>query len=102
MLRRGWGMAIVRGRSMMPTLRDGERLLVNYGRLPNVGEITVVRFDDVVAIKRLSLREGDEWWFSRDNTAEGVDSWTRGVPSRSEDILGTAVLRIWPRTGRLR
>lgn len=99
---RRWGIAIVRGRSMLPTLRHGDRLLVAYGRAPRVGEIAVVRFDDVVAIKRLTLRDGDEWWFSRDNSAEGVDSWTRGVPSGSEDILGTAVLRVWPRTGRLR
>ena len=102
MLTRRWGIAIVRGRSMLPTLRDGDRLLVDYGRSPRVGEIAVVRFDDVLAIKRLALREGDEWWFSRDNSAEGVDSWTRGVPSRSADVQGTALLRIWPRTGRLR
>lgn len=87
---------------MLPTLRDGDRLLVAYGRLPRVGEIAVVRFDKVVAIKRLSLHEGDEWWFGRDNGAEGVDSWTRGVPSAAEDVLGTVLLRIWPRTGRLR
>jgi len=102
MLMRRWGIAIVHGRSMLPTLRDGDRLLVAYGRPPRVGEIAVVRFDEVVAIKRLTLRDGEEWWFSRDNSAEGVDSWTRGVPSGSEDILGTAVLRVWPRTGRLR
>ena len=102
MLTRRFGLAIVRGRSMLPTLRDGDRLLVSHGRLPRVGEIAVVRMDDVVAIKRLSLHEGDEWWFSRDNNAEGVDSWTRGMASSSEDIVGTAVLRLWPRTGRLR
>lgn len=99
---RRWGVALVRGRSMMPTLRHGDRILVAYGRSPRVGEIAVVRFDDIVAIKRLTLHNGDEWWFSRDNSAEGVDSWTRGVPSAAEDILGTALLRIWPRTGRLR
>ena len=102
MLTRRVGLAIVRGRSMLPTLREGDRLLVIHGRLPRVGEIAVVRFDDVVAIKRLALHEGADWWFSRDNGAEGVDSWTRGVPSQAEDIVGTAVLRIWPRTGRLR
>ncbi len=102
MLTPRWGIAVVRGRSMLPTLRDGDRLLVRYGRVPRPGEIAVVRFDRVIAIKRLSLRDGDEWWFSRDNSAEGVDSWTRGVPSATEDIVGTAVLRIWPRTGRPR
>ena len=102
MLTRRLGLAVVRGRSMLPTLRDGDRLLVVHGRLPRVSEIAVVRFDDVVAIKRLTLQQGGEWWFSRDNGAEGVDSWTRGVPSTDDDIVGTAVLRIWPRTGRLR
>jgi len=86
---------------MNPTLREGDRLLISYRRRPRVGQIALVRFDDVVAIKRLSLLENDQWWFSRDNSAEGVDSWTRGVPSTSADVLGTAVLRVWPRTGRL-
>ena len=33
-MRRGlasWGLAVVRGRSMQPTLRDGDRLLVRHG-----------------------------------------------------------------------
>lgn len=102
MLTRRLGLAVVRGRSMQPTLRDGDRLLVLHGRLPRVGEIAVVRFDDVLVIKRLTLRDGEEWWFSRDNGAEGVDSWTRGAPSTRADIVGTALLRLWPRTGRLR
>ncbi|GAC1379397.1 MAG: hypothetical protein NVSMB48_02840 [Marmoricola sp.] len=102
MLMRRLGIAIVRGRSMLPTLHDGDRLLIVHGRMPRVGEIAVVRFDEVTAIKRLSLRDGDEWWFSRDNRAEGVDSWTRGAASAPADVIGTAVLRLWPRTGRLR
>ena len=48
------GIAVVRGRSMTPTLRDGDRLLVRYGATPRAGRLAVVRFaDGVVAVKRL-------------------------------------------------
>lgn len=86
---------------MLPSLRDGDRLLIRYGRLPTNNQVAVVRFDDVLVIKRLSLRDQDEWWFSRDNVAEGVDSWTRGMPSVTSDVLGTAVARLWPRPRHL-
>lgn len=99
--RRRWGIAVVRGRSMLPTFRDGDRLLIRYGRLPQKDQVAVVRFDDILVIKRLSLHDGDEWWFSRDNPSEGVDSWTRGMPSVTSDVLGTAVVRFWPRLRRL-
>lgn len=97
MTRQRWGFAIVRGRSMQPTLHDGDRLLVRHGRLPRVGELALVNFDGVVVIKRLETRDDDGWWFSRDNPSEGVDSWSRGMASVTSDVLGTAIARVWPR-----
>ena len=32
-----WGLAVVRGRSMQPTLHDGDRLLVRHGAAPRAG-----------------------------------------------------------------
>ena len=32
-----WGLAVVRGRSMQPTLYDGDRLLVRHGAAPREG-----------------------------------------------------------------
>lgn len=91
------GIAVVRGRSMQPTLSDGDRLLVVHGRPPRPGQVVVARLPSgVLAVKRATTREADGWWLDRDNEAEGVDSWQVGaVPDR--DVLAVAVARLWPR-----
>ncbi len=95
------GMAIVRGRSMTPTLYDGDRLLVRYGATPRPGQVAVVRFaDGVVAVKRLDHRSSDGWWVVRDNAFEGRDSWSAGAIGE-DGVLGLVVGRIWPRPGPL-
>jgi hypothetical protein len=97
-----WGLAVVRGRSMEPTLRDGDRLLVRYAATPRVGQVAVVRFaDGVLAVKRLALHDADGWWVSRDNPAEGRDSWSAG-PVADRGLLGVAAARLWPRPRLLR
>ncbi|MQA25408.1 MAG: peptidase S24 [Micromonosporaceae bacterium] len=91
-----WGLAVVRGRSMLPTLRDGDRLLVRYGAAPKIGGLAVVRLPDgVVAVKRVVRREADGWWVERDNPAEGVDSWSAGAIPDS-DVVARVVRRVWP------
>ena len=96
------GMAVVRGRSMSPTLVDGDRLLVLHGAAPRPGRVAVVRFaDGVVAVKRLDHHDADGWWVSRDNPAEGRDSWSAGaVPD--EHVLAVVLARIWPRPRAVR
>lgn len=91
-----FGIAVVRGRSMQPTLRPGDRLLVRYGGTPAAGRIAVVRLPDgVVAVKRLDLLADDGWWVSRDNPREGVDSWCAG--RAVDEVLAVALCRVWPR-----
>jgi len=106
-MRRGaWGMAVVRGRSMQPTVYDGDRLLVRHGVEPRIGDLAVVRLPDgshgsggVVAVKRVTMRQRDGWWVERDNPAEGVDSWRVGaIPDR--DVLAVVVARLWPQRRR--
>ena len=91
------GLAVVRGRSMAPTLREGDRLLVRHGAQPRPGGLVVVRLPDgVVAVKRATRRETDGWWVERDNPAEGVDSWSVGaIPDR--DVVARVLARVWPR-----
>ena len=91
-----FGLAVVRGRSMEPTLYDGDRLLVDYRRPVRAGRIVVVRLPDgVVAVKRATRRESGGWWVERDNPREGVDSWSVGaIPER--DVLSVVLLRLWP------
>lgn len=91
------GVAVVRGRSMEPTLHEGDRLLVRHGARPRVGRMAVVRLPDgVVAVKRVVRREPDGgWWVERDNPREGVDSWTVGaIPD--EAVVARVVTRLWP------
>ena len=97
------GLAVVRGRSMQPSLYDGDRLLVLHGVAPRPGRLVVVRLPDgVVAVKRAHHRHADGWWVERDNPREGVDSWLVGaVPD--ERVLARVLLPVWPwRRGGLR
>ncbi len=91
-----WGLAVVRGRSMRPTLHDGDRLLVRHGAAPRAGDLVVVRLPDgVVAVKRATTRRDGGWWVERDNPAEGVDSWQVGAIPEA-DVLAVVRLRVWP------
>ncbi|HET6627917.1 MAG TPA: S24 family peptidase [Nocardioidaceae bacterium] len=90
------GLAVVRGRSMQPTLYDGDRLVVRHGAVARPGRLVVVRLPDgVVAVKRATRREPGGWWVERDNRAEGVDSWVVGaIPD--PDLLAVVLCRVWP------
>jgi nickel-type superoxide dismutase maturation protease len=99
---RGFGIVVVRGTSMEPNLRDGDRLLVRWGdRRARPGAVAVVRLPDrPLSIKRLAFREPDGWWVERDNPAVGVDSWQVGaIPDA--DLIGVALLRLSPSPGRI-
>jgi signal peptidase I len=91
-----WGLAVVRGRSMQPTLYDGDRLLVRHGATPRAGDVVVVRLPDgVVAVKRATTRRDGGWWVERDNPDEGVDSWLVGaIPE--DAVLAVVRARVWP------
>ena len=92
-------MAVVRGRSMLPTLREGDRLLVRYGASPRPGSLVVVRLPDrPLSVKRATHREADGWWVERDNPAEGVDSWLVGAIPEG-DVVAVVLARLWPRPG---
>ena len=91
-----FGVAVVRGRSMQPTLYAGDRLLVLHAGRPRAGRLVVVRLPDgVVAVKRAVRREPGGWWVERDNPAEGVDSWQVGAIADT-DVVAVVLLRLWP------
>jgi SOS-response transcriptional repressor LexA len=100
-----WGLARVRGQSMVPTLAEGDRLLVRYGGRPEPGDVVVARFPDgVVAVKRVLADEphfsGDEAWLLGSDNATAAGA--RRAPVRKDAVLGIVVARVWPRPGRVR
>ena len=87
---------------MLPTLREGDLLLVRHGARVGVGDLVVARFPDgTLAVKRAAeerrTRTGEAgWWVERDNRREGVDSWSVGaIPD--EDVVALVLGRLWPR-----
>jgi hypothetical protein len=102
-----WTVVVVRGRSMLPTVKDGDLLLVRGGRgalrRAQAGRLAVVRLPGgrPASVKRLGLRDGVGWWVERDNPAEGVDSWQLGEPVPDADVLGVVAVRLWPPPFRL-
>ena len=96
------GVGVVRGRSIEPTLYDGDRLLLAHGAVPRVGRPAVVRLPDgVVAVKRVVRREPDGWWVERDNPSVGVDSWSVGALP-DDAVLARVLCRVWPPRRRVR
>ncbi|HVU71337.1 MAG TPA: S26 family signal peptidase [Mycobacteriales bacterium] len=94
----GWRVATVSGASMVPTLADGERLLVRIGAKPRVGRLVLARFPhrpDVVVVKRAVRATPDGWLVLGDNADASEDSRAHGPA----EVIG----RAWryPRARRL-
>ena len=100
-------MAVVRGRSMLPTLREGDRLLVRHGGRVRVGSLVVARFADGTLTVKRAVEErrtttgAPGWWLLSDNPEDGVDSRHRG-PVAADRVGAVVVARLWPspRLGR--
>jgi nickel-type superoxide dismutase maturation protease len=94
----------VQGPSMVPALRHGDRLLVWLRpprRTPRVGTIVVVELPDrPLSVKRLVAVEEDQIRVEGDNEYGSTDSRALG-PIRSTALRGTALVRVWPRPGRV-
>jgi nickel-type superoxide dismutase maturation protease len=93
--RRVYGMR-VEGDSMMPSLRSGDRVLIDPKASVKPGDVVLARHpyrSSVQILKRLSSIEPDgRFYLSGDNPDDSTDSRTFGTLARS-DILGTVIAR---------
>ena len=102
------GLVRVTGRSMEPTLHEGDVLVVVRGARPRAGRMALVRLppDDAGAPRPLSVKrvtgpdpaDPARWWVERDNPAVGVDSWLVGSLA-AEDVRGVVLGRLPRRVG---
>ncbi|MFI5532738.1 nickel-type superoxide dismutase maturation protease [Kitasatospora sp. NPDC051853] len=95
-----FGVVLVAGPSMRPTLRDGDRVLVRYGAAPRPGRVALFehpRHAGLLVLKRAVERRPEGWWMLSDNPFVETDSRQYGaVPE--ELILGQVLCRLgWPR-----
>jgi nickel-type superoxide dismutase maturation protease len=94
-----FGTAAVSGPSMLPTLRNGDLLMVRYGARIRPGNVVVARHplqQDLLLVKRAAGRREGGWWLLGDNPyAEGDSRLFGTVPD--ELVLGRVLFRYWPR-----
>ena len=89
-----WQKVRVAGPSMVPTLYDGDVVLVRHGARVRRGDVVLARFrtmPDRFVVKRAERPDGSGWMLRSDNDAAAGDSRTHGVA----DVLGRVVIR-WP------
>ncbi|CAM5640585.1 nickel-type superoxide dismutase maturation protease [Streptomyces avidinii] len=91
----------VTGASMVPTLLNGDRLVVRYGAAVRPGDVVVLRHpfqQDLLVVKRaVERRPGGRWWVLGDNPFNETGDSTDYGPVPGELVLATAVLRFRPR-----
>jgi nickel-type superoxide dismutase maturation protease len=97
-----YGRVDVVGDSMRPTLRPGDRLVVEWGAKVAPGAIVVVRRPDqrdLLVVKRVRERRKSGWVVVGDNPDESTDSRTFGaIPDHL--VEGVVIARYWPRPKR--
>jgi phage repressor protein C with HTH and peptisase S24 domain len=83
---------------MLPTLADGDALLVRWGAPARAGDVVVARFaaaPGLLVVKRAVRPVDGGWWVEGDNRQVADDSRRYGPA----EVLGRVVLRWWPLRG---
>ena len=87
-------------RSMEPTLRPGDWLLVRRTRRIRPGQIVLARHPgrpDMLIVKRAGRRVGGGWWLESDNPDAGAVDSRRFGPVPGALIQGRVLMRYWRR-----
>lgn len=96
-----WRRILVRGPSMVPTLRDRDVVVVRVRARPAPGAVVLVRWaarPRQLSVKRAVRPDGDGWHVEGDNAFGSTDSRELGPAV----VLGVVRWRLWPRPGRVR
>lgn len=87
----------VEGDSMLPTLKNGDGILIDQDAKIGVGDIVLSKHPfkkSVILVKRVSeIDENGKYFLVGDNPSESTDSRTFGALS-AKHILGKAVCRL--------
>lgn len=78
---------------MVPTLRDGDVVVMRLNGPVEVGDVVVARYRamaDRLVVKRAVRPVDGGWWLASDNAAAGGDSAVHGVA----DVSGRVVVRL--------
>lgn len=79
---------------MLPVLRPGDRVLLDYRAVPEVGDVVLARFaDGTLVVKRYAESRAGGAWLLSDNPEEGVDSRHRG-PIALDRVSAVARVRV--------
>ena len=92
---------LVRGSSMLPTLRDEDVVLVRVRGRARPGSVVLVRWGrrpEQLSVKRAVRRDGAGWCVAGDNAGWSTDSRELGPA----EVLGVVRWRLWPKPGRVR
>ena len=98
-----WAIARVRGPSMAPAVRSGDRVLVRRvppGARLRAGAVVLARFPsrpELLVVKRVVRAVEGGHWVEGDNPFVTDDSRAFGAAV----VVGRVVGRLWPRPGRV-
>lgn len=96
-----WRRVLVRGPSMVPTLRDRDVVLVHMRAKPDPGAVVLVRWEGrpgQLSVKRAVHPDRDGWHVEGDNRFGSTDSRELGPAI----VLGVIRWRLLPRLGRVK
>ncbi|MCI2416746.1 S24/S26 family peptidase [Saccharopolyspora sp. K220] len=96
-----WRRLLVRGPSMVPTLRDRDVVLLRLRGRARSRDVVLVRWAQrpgQLSVKRALRREGSGWHVEGDNNFGSTDSRELGPA----EVLGVIRWRLWPNPGRVR
>ncbi|MER7009819.1 S24/S26 family peptidase [Saccharopolyspora sp. NPDC000359] len=96
-----WRRLLVRGPSMVPTLRDRDVVLLRLRGRARPRDVVLVRWPqrpEQLSVKRAVRLEAGGWHVEGDNSFGSTDSRELGPA----EVLGVVRWRLWPSPGRLR